>query len=774
VRRTIAGPIIFLTFTATFLVLPVHAAPVTDARPVETSTEEISLGSVTEPADAAVVTTDGEVQPEGVTEDEASATPSPNTAPSAEAPKPGSSEGEPAAEGVATSGEELSGVPALTVSEPDTDAFFSVGVTWRQDVDLGDVVVQLRVKDPAGAWGEWTTLEADDIEQTVSKETEGNDVRGGTAPYWTGESHGIEVIVQGADGRAPEGVEVVLIDPGTSPADVAATATASGPQDQAHAAALMPSIVTRAQWGADESIRTWDPEYAPAIKAATIHHTADSNGYSAEQVPAIMRSIYAYHAQTRGWGDIGYNMIVDKFGRVFEGRYGGLASAVVGAHAGGFNTGTFGVSMLGNYAVTDTPQAMLDAVAAVIAWKLSLYALDPFGTTQLTSGGGGTAKYAAGTVVTLPTVFAHRDVGSTECPGQYAYNRMGTLRNMIAGRMAVAPHSPNGDLNEVTGGVGTVSVSGWTFDPEVPTLSINVQLTVGGASALVNASANRPDVAFYFPHAGPAHGYVATLGAPPGPQTVCATALNIGAGENRPLGCRTVTVKASVPQAFLRDANTAGIADMTAGRGQVGDLVFRCDWDGNGTDTVGTFRDGVFSLYGTNNPETTPALRFGYGQAGDKPLCGDWDGDGKDTIGVWRVGSFYLRNSNTGGIADGRVIFGNHNGVVPLVGNWDGDAYDTVGVYQNASFYMANSNLWPTSDVQVRYGDGGDTPLVGDWSGLGRDSIGIWRAGTFFLTDDMYSGRGNHVVPYGAGSDRPLTGDWNGDGKDTLGVTRGF
>jgi hypothetical protein len=772
VRRTTAGFVACFSLTAAFLVLPVYAAPVAQAHPVETSIDELALGSVTKPAGDAVVTTDGEVQPGGVTEAEAAATPSPGADSKGQASSESPSAGvDPAPDGVATSGDELPGVPALTVSKPDTDAFFSVGVTWQVDDKLGDVAATLRVKNKAGQWGEWTPLESDDIEQTQSKETRDNKVRGGTAPYWTGESYGLEVIVQGADGRAPKGVKVVMLDPGTSPADAATTA--SVPKDQAHAAAVMPSIVTRAQWGADESIRTWDPEYAPTIKAATIHHTADSNNYSADQVPAMMRSIYAYHAQTRGWGDIGYNVIVDKFGRIFEGRYGGLASTVIGAHAGGFNTGTFGVSMLGNYAQVDTPQVMLDAVAAVIAWKLSLYAVDPLGTTQLTSAGGGTSKYAAGTVVTLPTVFAHRDVGYTECPGQYAYNRMGSIRNMIAARMAVAPQSPNGDLNTVTAGPGTVTVTGWTFDPEAPTLPINVQLTVGGASILVNAGANRPDVAFYFPQAGAAHGYIATLGAPPGPQTVCATALNIGAGENRPLGCRTVTVKANPPQLHLRDSNTAGIADVTSTRGQAGDQVFRCDWDGDGTDTVGTFRNGVVSLYDTNGSDAAPALRFGYGQAGDVPLCGDWDGDGKDTIGVWRLGVFYLRNSNSAGIADGQVPFGDRN-AVPLVGNWNGDAYDTVGVYQNAAFYMTNSNIWPTTDAQVRYGDGGDTPLVGDWSGSGRDSIGVWRAGTFFLTDDPYSGRGNHVVTYGAASDRPLTGDWNGDGKDTLGITRGF
>src|SRR3712207_4032530 len=109
-----------------------------------------------------------------------------------------------------------------------------------------------------------------------------------------------------------------------------------------------------------EHLMTWDPQVATTIKAATVHHTADSNDYTAAEVPDVMRAIYRYQAVDRGWGDIGYNVVVDKFGRLWEGRAGGLANAVVGAHAGGFNRYTFGVSMLGTYDLVDTPQPMID------------------------------------------------------------------------------------------------------------------------------------------------------------------------------------------------------------------------------------------------------------------------------------------------------------------------------------------------------------------------------------------------------------------------------
>jgi uncharacterized protein with LGFP repeats len=319
------------------------------------------------------------------------------------------------------------GVPALTVSKHDTQKFSAVGVTWEQG-GVTDVVVQLRVEDDRGNWGDWTTIGADDVEQSPSAAS-GEEARGGTAPYWTGDAYGVEVIVQGAGGVVPDDVKVALIDPGTSPADTLSAAPAA--TDEAHAASAMPAVYSRAQWGADESIRSWDPQYPSTLKAATIHHTADRNNYTADEVPAMMRSIYAYHTLTRGWGDIGYNVIVDRFGRIFEGRFGGLASTVVGAHAGGFNTFTFGVSMLGDYDAVPVPQATVDAVANFVAWKFQLYGIDPRGTTVLTSSGGGTSKYAAGQQVTLPTVFGHRDVGSTVCPGRYGYARLGEIRDKV-------------------------------------------------------------------------------------------------------------------------------------------------------------------------------------------------------------------------------------------------------------------------------------------------------------------------------------------------------
>ena len=388
-RRLAVGSLAFIASLATITVLPVYAAPSPEAVPVETEATAVDLGSVEDPASVADVQ-EGTTHPVVGVPDSA---------------------------------------PTLTVTKAEVPSFSLVGVTWAADPAVTDVRVQVRVQEEDGAWGSWTEIGNEDAEQDEGTPVDA-EARGGTAPLWTGPSTGVEVELVTRSGAAPTDVQLDLIDPNESDAD-----TSLGTpdiQDTADAATAMPDVYSRGQWGADESIRTWDPEYPATIKAATLHHTADTNNYAAGDVPAMMRSIYRYHTVSRGWGDIGYNLIVDKYGRLWEGRYGGLSSTVVGAHAGGFNTGTFGVSMLGNYETAAAPQVMVNAVAAIIAWKFSLYGVDPYGSTTLTSGGGGTSRYAAGARVTLPTIFGHRDVGSTACPGRYGYARLPEIRNRVA------------------------------------------------------------------------------------------------------------------------------------------------------------------------------------------------------------------------------------------------------------------------------------------------------------------------------------------------------
>ncbi|WP_351227767.1 peptidoglycan recognition protein, partial [Streptomyces sp. NPDC002133] len=191
-----------------------------------------------------------------------------------------------------------------------------------------------------------------------------------------------------------------------------------------------PAIVTRKGWGADETLREKQFAYTSTVKAAFVHHTATGNRYTCNQAPSVLRSIYRYHVVSNGWRDFGYNFAVDKCGNIYEGRAGGVAKAVLGAHTRGFNSNSMGIAVLGTYSATTPPPAAVTAVARLTAWKLGLYGVNPKTTTYLTSGGGN--KFTKGTQARLQVISGHRDGFSTDCPGARLYDQLGEARSASA------------------------------------------------------------------------------------------------------------------------------------------------------------------------------------------------------------------------------------------------------------------------------------------------------------------------------------------------------
>ncbi|PZS34626.1 MAG: hypothetical protein DLM59_04415, partial [Pseudonocardiales bacterium] len=189
-------------------------------------------------------------------------------------------------------------VPTLSVREEATHSYSAVAVTWAADKGLGPVTAQVRGKQ-GSRWTEWHTAEADDQSPPARGEK-----RLGSELVWLGPSQGVDVSVTSASGRSPRDVAVRLIDPGTSAAD--ASPGGRQPRAKANADPTRPTIYARDQWGADESIMTWPPEYNSTIKAGFLHHTVQATSYTPAQVPAMIRADYQYHAVGRGWGDIGY------------------------------------------------------------------------------------------------------------------------------------------------------------------------------------------------------------------------------------------------------------------------------------------------------------------------------------------------------------------------------------------------------------------------------------------------------------------------------------
>ena len=304
----------------------------------------------------------------------------------------------------------LHGERALAVAAPAP--FDLVGLHWR-----GPGSVEFRTRTLAGHWSSWQRAapEAEDLPDALTAEARaafgwriGN-------PYWTGPSDRIAYRLRGRVQR----LRAYFV---RSPEERIPLRRLS--------IAGSPPILTRLAWGAKESIRKGSPSFAPSVKFAVVHHTAGSNSYTAAQSAAIVRGIYVYHVQGNGWNDIGYNFLVDRFGQVFEGRYGGVDKNVVGAHAEGFNTGSSGVALLGTYGSTAPSPAARTSLANVLAWRLDVAHVDPLSTLTWTSGGN--ARFASGVPVALRAVSGHRDTGFTTCPGTALYSQLGALARQAA------------------------------------------------------------------------------------------------------------------------------------------------------------------------------------------------------------------------------------------------------------------------------------------------------------------------------------------------------
>lgn len=197
----------------------------------------------------------------------------------------------------------------------------------------------------------------------------------------------------------------------------------------------VPEIISRKTWGADESLMTWPVEYAK-VEKIIIHHTAstklvaDTDGSG--QYKSMVNNIYKYHTSSKTWvdqngtnytgfGDIGYNYLIDPEGNIYEGRKGGNGS--VGGHASGFNTGSVGISIIGNYQDGSAGQTNTElnpkvdaALAKLVGWIAANNGID---LNDESSFGG----------KTIDGVVGHKDVAATQCPGNIIYDQLGDIQS---------------------------------------------------------------------------------------------------------------------------------------------------------------------------------------------------------------------------------------------------------------------------------------------------------------------------------------------------------
>ncbi len=220
----------------------------------------------------------------------------------------------------------------------------------------------------------------------------------------------------------------------------------------------------------------------------------------------------------------------------------------------------------------------------------------------------------------------------------------------------------------------------------------------------------------------------------------------------------------------LSNRKSAGPAAFSATLGFSRDQVLSCDWNGNGTDTPGTFANGRWVL--SNRPDGGGRLRtFTYGRAGDTALCGDFNGDGRDTIGVHRGRRWLLRNANSAGVVHYDYRYGRATDT-PLVGDWNANGRDTAGVRRGRRWLLRDTVTRGNATYDYRYGRATDTPLVGDWNANGRDTAGVRRGNRLLLRNGVRSGRVTYDYRYGRADDLVVAGDFNGSGRVSVGVIR--
>jgi len=360
-----------------------------------------------------------------------------------------------------------------------------IGLHWKQElVNDASITTYLRTSSDGVNFGDWvkTTAEADEGRDDMpAMETFAALVGAGKNSYAQAK---IEFVPEKGISQKLKTLTFTFINSGeeskqiTKKLSLALTSIAAGagtlktpPNGQSI------NVISREDWGADESYRlntdgseSWPRSYHGTRKLI-IHHTAvlDSNGVTdLETNKANVRAIYYYHAVTQGWGDIGYNALVDAAGNIYEGRYGThgtiptrsvpsadqiMALDVEAGHASSYNSGSFGVSAMGDFTSFDIPPAQLASMEDVLVYVADSRGIDAMGSSDF-------LRYDGTWHSNLNNITGHRDVNATACPGDMLYPHLGEIKTAVAGRMLPG-------LSNFSATVNSLPISGTNIGLEI-------------------------------------------------------------------------------------------------------------------------------------------------------------------------------------------------------------------------------------------------------------------------------------------------------------------
>ncbi|RJS46620.1 hypothetical protein D4739_10600 [Nocardioides cavernaquae] len=708
----------------------------------------------------------------------------------------------------------------VRVSAPEAVAGYgAVGVTWEAGaapVEEDQITVQARTQQ-GGTWSDWSDVKYHAEEGPDARSAEGRNARPGTDPLIVGDVDQVQTRVITSAGVNADDLQMAVVDPGRSKATGEETPAIDGPATPSESDATTletnqgdialqagtvarPTIYSRAQWGADESLRRAAPSYG-TITAGFVHHTVNANNYTAEQVPGIIRSIYAYHVKTRGWNDIGYNFLLDRFGRVWEGRYGGVDRPVVGAHTEGYNSYAFAGSAIGNFEEVQPTTALLDAYGKLFAWKLSLHGVNAQSTTQKVGSR------------TLPAINGHRDVGSTACPGRYLYAQIPTIRTKAAqaqagGTPTMTPRAGNPRVPNLAGDAYPDLVVRRASDGAAMVVPTGGLLSFGAQKTL-STGWSRYDVHQVVPDMngdGRADMFVrvastGTAGIRPGNgagafgRALKATTSFIGYDLITPVGRfdgnRTTDMvarqKSTGNLVLFRGDGTGAFSrvKMATGFAKYDRLVATGDLTGDGKVDLLARAAGSLDRFAGNGVSGVGAPVRLPGTWGTSVLAGfgDLTGDGRgDLLLRNNAGNTYVAPgtgkggfSATLGPLTGSLAGLSSVATANITGTADNDAVGFVGDSLVVVPHTGRQNLRPAIAAGVSFANANLVLNVGDWDGdgLGDAITRVASSGDLFLYRGLGAGRlaaGTLVDTrnFNGVTELAPAGDVNGDGRPDL------
>lgn len=310
-----------------------------------------------------------------------------------------------------------------------------VGLRWSGETGPRSALV--RVSEDGSNWGEWTPIHDPEDHGPDAGSDEAAHSQDTSEAVYVGEARFVELSV---DGVTPD-LELVYVDssgrslPWWERLGDAIGTFRFAAAEPAFALPDQPAIQPRSAWGGEQCVSAKPPnyQYTRRVQVMFVHHTVHSaaaNAYTQADVPELLYAICNFHVSANGWDDIAYNVLIDKFGGVWEGRGGSLTEGVIGAHTGGFNSHSTGAVFIGDHRVTAPSQESLDAFVAFATWKLDIHHVDPMTAPFVSSLGS--SRFSEGTVVQLRAISGHKDASTTSCPGDQLYALIDGLRGQIA------------------------------------------------------------------------------------------------------------------------------------------------------------------------------------------------------------------------------------------------------------------------------------------------------------------------------------------------------